>query len=91
MYVALPVIVTVPNEVQLLPFVERDAVMVLPERTSRTQYGATNPLLVVIVVLPPVLLRHCHVNPLLGVRATNAFWAFAARLWRIMTPARAAV
>jgi hypothetical protein len=49
------VTVALPIVVQLVPLVLRDAVMMLPTRTRRTQmFGAVPELLLVLLTLPPV-------------------------------------
>src|SRR5689334_18335653 len=82
-------IVDEPTSVHVVPLGDRYAVKVVPLRTSFTQYGATGPETLVLVLLPPVLDRRMKLTPLEGVTNTPACFAFAASESRNITPALA--
>src|SRR5262245_42813182 len=71
---ALLAIVTLiaPTCVQLTPSAEAKPVNVFPERTSRTQYGATGPAICASCTAPaPVEGLYCMFTPWPGVTNTN--------------------
>jgi hypothetical protein len=79
-------IVSEPTTVQFTPSGELDAVNVDPERTRRTQYGATTPAPGVCVVPPPVEARRWNARPFNGVSTIIACLDAAERVSRIITP-----
>src|SRR5262245_35133378 len=79
-----------PTVVQVVPLAEIDAVNVLPDRTSFTQYGAAMPVCdPPSAAEPPVVDRYSNFAPLEGVIYKPAYADPAARVSRIMTPALA--
>src|SRR5436190_8887587 len=80
------VTVTVPMAVHAAPSDEYDAATLLPARTSRTNLGGT-PATAVLLLTPPLALRHCIAIPLPGVTNTDACGEPASVVARIMTPA----
>ena len=80
-----------PIGVQMTPSAERLAVKLFPLRVSCTQYGSHTPGLVTVVVDPPELVRYLRTAPFTepGLMAASTSALPAARLLRIMTPARA--
>src|SRR5579859_4980988 len=76
-----------PTCVQVTPSAEENPVNVLPERTSRTQYGATGPAICAsCTALVPVPLRYCMFTPWPGVTKTCTKLELAAVVSRIITP-----
>src|SRR5215510_601908 len=69
----------VPTCVQLMPSAEAKPVKLLPERASRTQYGATGPAICAnCTALAPVDARYCMFTPCPGVTNTCTKLEFAA-------------
>ena len=73
--------------VQLVPSGDVKPVTVLPERTSRTQYGAMGPLWAAEVAVAPAFVRYTYSVPFTGVRAMRALLALLSSVSRIITPA----
>jgi hypothetical protein len=78
-----------PICVHVTPSDEREAVKVLPERTSFTHTGAVPEPPLISVELPPVLARYCMRTPLLGDTTAIACLELAFKDSRIITPALA--
>ena len=57
--------VPLPTVVQVVPFVDTDAVIVLPERTRRTHRGAVPAPPAVLVAETPLAVRRWNASPLL--------------------------
>src|SRR6185369_14753119 len=74
-----------PTCVQVEPSADVKPVNVLPERTRRTQIGATPELLVLLVVRPS-WVRVWNTTPLDGVTRTATLAEPAERSCRIITP-----
>src|SRR5687768_7689285 len=76
--------------VQLLPLVLREAVNLLPLRMIFTQtFGAVPTLLVVVLALPPAVVRHCQFQAPAPVTPSAAMRELPERFSRIITPTRA--
>src|SRR6478735_6439845 len=81
------VTVALPTEVHEVPLVDSYAVNVSPLRTRRTQVLGAVPLLPVVVVLvPPVVVRFIAQNVPLPDKPMKAWREFAASDSRIITP-----
>jgi len=78
--------VSLPIAVQLVPFDDRYALTVVPDRTSRTQYGAWAVDPRVFVDCPPVAVRRWKATPFAADTSAKAWAAFAFSEARIMTP-----
>src|SRR5688500_3209473 len=75
--------------VHVVPLVLRDAVMVLPLRTRRThRFGAVPLLLLVVVTLPPTVVRRCQRQAPLSLTVSAAIRELPDRVSRIITPTR---
>src|SRR5262249_12247123 len=78
--------------VHVVPLVLLYAVIVEPTRVSLTHtFGAVPVPLLVLLVVPPVLVRRIQRKPPLPVTPGKAFLDPVARVSRIITPTRAAV
>src|SRR5688500_14683123 len=75
--------------VHVVPLVLRDAVTVLPLRTSRThKFGAVTLLLLVVLTLPPVLVRRCQRQAPVPLTVSAAIRELLVSVSRIITPTR---
>src|SRR4051812_32352363 len=75
-----------PIVVHVVPLLEYDAVMVVPLRVKRTQYGAA-PVFCVLVETPPVAVRRWNAIPELLETIIIPCLEPAVRDSRIITPA----
>ena len=79
--------VSLPTVVHVDPFAERNAVIVLPRRSSFTHIGAVPAPPLVLVDIPPCATRRWNASPLPGETSMNACAESAVSRSRIMTPA----